>query len=94
MNTEKDTICQICQRKAPDSYLENHHLIPGLKKGPTIKVCCGCGDQLHHLYTNKELEKRFNTLEAILTDERVQKWVKWVSKKSDFNICVKAKKRR
>jgi hypothetical protein len=40
------------------------------------------------------MERIYNTVEAILGDERVQKWVKWVRKKKDFSVCTKTKKKR
>jgi hypothetical protein len=69
--------------------------VPKSRKGrETIKVCTNCGDQLHRLFTNKEMEKIYNTVEAILADERVQKYVKWVRKKKNFHVPKKVKKRR
>jgi len=101
--------CPICQRETPEDCQEEHHLIPRaickrnkyadlpqLEKGQeTITVCHDCGNQLHKLFSEKELAEQYNTLEKLLTHSSVQKWIKWVSKKPyDFNITSKAKKRR
>lgn len=88
--------CPICKRITPSEYLEKHHFIPRSKKGKeTVLVCCSCGDMLHKLFTNKELAKKYNSLETILASEDVQKWVAWVSKKpNDFSICMAAKKKK
>lgn len=87
--------CTICQRETPIKMMEKHHLTPKSRKGKeTIKVCCNCGDQLHKLFTNKELEKNYNTLEAILSDKKVQRYVKWVKKKNNFHVPIATKKRR
>jgi len=41
------------------------------------------------------MEKMYNTIAVILTNEDVQKWVAWVKKKpNDFSICMATKKRR
>ena len=78
-------------------YQEKHHLIPRSKKGkktPTILVCKDCADQVHKLFTNKELAKEFNTLEKLLADPKIQKWIAWVKNKKKFGYCMKTKKRR
>jgi len=54
--------CSLCGRITPKQYAEKHHLIPKSKEGKvTIDVCCNCGDQVHKLFTNKELEKEYHT---------------------------------
>jgi len=102
-------ICSICKRNTPTNLVEEHHLIPRsiasrnkyakmsqLENGKeTISVCCDCGNQIHQLFTEKELADTYNTLEKLLSHEQMQKWIKWVSKKTnDFAICMKTKKRK
>lgn len=88
--------CQICQRPTPIEHLEKHHLIPKAKHGAkldTIFVCSCCGNQLHLLFSNKQLAKEYNTLEKILANEKIQKWVKWIrNKPNDFSVCMRRKK--
>ena len=87
--------CTICGRKVPPQFQEKHHLVPKSRKGKeTILVCTNCGNQLHKLFTNKEMEKIYNTVEAIIGDERVQKWIKWVRKQRGFRVPTKTKKKR
>ena len=94
----KSTIfrCPICRRVTPEEFQERHHLVPRSKKGREIvTLCTNCGDMLHRLFTNKELEKSYNTIEAILANEEVQKWASWVSKKENsFSVCMATKKRK
>ncbi|MBL8027343.1 MAG: HNH endonuclease [Fibrobacteres bacterium] len=85
--------CQLCAREAPDEYLEKHHLTPKSKGGTETIVCCiDCGNQVHKLFTIKELEHTYNTLNSLLLNEKVIKWVSWVRKKNDFGVCMKTKK--
>ena len=77
-------ICEICDRDVEE--LEKHHLEPGNKKSKTIQVCYCCGDQLHALFTNKELKKYYNTLEKIKQSSKVQKYILWVRKKNPQRI--------
>jgi len=86
--------CSICPRKVPEPYREKHHLIPKSKKGKdTIMVCCDCGNQLHELFTIKELATQYNTVEKIVGNSKIQKWIRWIQKRN-FGICMKKKKRR
>jgi 5-methylcytosine-specific restriction protein A len=88
--------CRICGRVAPSpSCMEKHHLVPQ-RRGPkdTIPVCMDCGNQIHMLFDNRELRYTYNTVEALLADERVQKWVRWVRKRKEFGVCAREKKRR
>lgn len=96
MIEEKSIKCKICLRDTPQKYQERHHLIPKSKKGKiTEVVCCNCGDMLHKLFTNNELARDFNTIESIKSNDKVRKWVSWISKKSnDFSVCMKTKKKR
>jgi len=87
--------CPICRREVPEAYLEKHHLVPRAKQGKdTVFLCCDCGDQLHKLFTNKELEKELNELAKLLANEKVRKWVKWIRKQKSFGFCMKSKKRK
>ena len=80
----------MCQRPMP---LTKHHLIPRTthkkyrKKGLTqeflntcIDICRPCHSALHRLIDEKTLGRDFNTLEAIMAHEGVQKWVNYASK--------------
>lgn len=91
-------MCSICRRSINDEdYVEKHHLIPVVKKGKnkeTIKVCIDCGDQLHKLFSVNELKDELSSLDAILNNERVKKWIKWIKKQKKFGVCMKSKKRR
>jgi len=87
--------CTICKRKVPPQFQEKHHLVPKSRKGKkTILVCSNCGNQLHKLFTNREMERTYHTVEAIIGDERVQKWIKWVGKRKSFRVPTKTKKKR
>ena len=92
--TKDNIICPICKRNVPPKYQEKHHLVPKSKKGKnTVEVCRNCGDMVHKLFSNKELTKAYNTIEAIIEHEAVQTWVQWINKKpEDFSVCMKAKK--
>lgn len=93
---ESDFECPICTRITPKQFQHKHHLIPKSKKGKEIVLLCdSCGKMLHNLFTNKELKKKYNSLETILANKDVQNWIKWIKKKpNDFVICMATKKRK
>lgn len=90
---------QYDSREIPEHLMEPHHLVPnktrGQKrpKGPTILVCMACGDQLHLMFTNKQLAKQLNTLEKLLANEKVDRWARWIAKKKDLSVCMKRLKK-
>jgi hypothetical protein len=89
--------CSICHRETPDVYLEDHHLVPRCKKGKnTIVLCTDCADQVHLLFNVKELRDTYNTLESLLSNEKIQTWIKWIRKKpQEFgSVCMKHLKRK
>jgi hypothetical protein len=88
--------CPICQRETPSEAQEKHHLIPKSKKGKeVVLVCCDCGDMVHKIFTNKQLALTFNSIDNIILNEKIIKWVKWIQKKPvTFGINMKNKKRR
>ncbi|WP_029894318.1 HNH endonuclease [Desulfohalovibrio reitneri] len=85
--------CAMCGRGAPTT---RHHLIPRKlhkrlkKKGveeerlqETVPLCRACHSTVHQTFSEKELAGEYNTLEAILSDERVAKWRDWLAGKPD-----------
>jgi len=95
LDMEEKEKCPICKRTpSAEGLLEKHHLKPKCKKGKdTILVCTDCGDQIHQLFTNKELAKEYNTPEKLLAHPKIQAWAEWVKNKK-FGICMKSKKRK
>lgn len=90
--------CELCGREFDlKEAFEIHHLDPKArgKKGNKIIVCTACGDQIHQLFSNKELSVFYNTLESLLENENIQKWIKWIGKKNfPAHVCMKKKKRK
>lgn len=83
--------CAMCARDMP---LTRHHLIPRMhhKHGVYAKmtaeqlnrcvlICRPCHSAIHKLEDEKTLAARFNTLPLLMADERIQKWVAYISKR-------------
>lgn len=83
--------CELCQRRVP---LTRHHLIPKAlhdkpyvqkryakseRIGATLWVCRPCHNQIHRLFSEKELALIYNSREALLADERLRTFVEWLA---------------
>ena len=87
--------CPICGRTVPNETLwEAHHLTPKCEKGrETIDVCILCGDAIHQFISNKDLAKKYNTLEKLLSHPKIITWIEWIGSKSEkWSLCFKEKK--
>ncbi len=89
---EKPTQCQLCWREKPLTF---HHLIPRSNhknkwfrkqfeltemRERGIYVCRPCHSKIHLLYDEKVLGRYFNTLELLLANAEMQKFIGWVQK--------------
>lgn len=85
--------CELCGRAAA---LTRHHLIPKAlhdklyvqkrfvkseRITATLWVCRACHNQIHRLFSEKELALTFNSREALLGDERLRTFVDWLAGK-------------
>ncbi|MEH0154301.1 hypothetical protein V6R21_09150 [Limibacter armeniacum] len=92
MSNAKNSLCEMCGR---EKELTFHHLIPRTnhKNKWFIKnfdkddmrnrgayLCRPCHSHIHKTFSEKELGRHFNTLESIMADERMQKFVRWIKK--------------
>lgn len=85
-------ICDICERE--NLPLVRHHLIPKSKHGrAVIKVCKPCGKQVHALFTNLELERRYNTLEKLKRAPEMRRFLKWIRKTDKIDLRTRRRHR-
>lgn len=82
---KSELICPLCTRTIGDPKNGNkHHLKPksqGGKEDSIVVLHKICHDKIHSVFTNKALAKTYNTIERLLEDEGISKFVKWVKKK-------------
>jgi Mg2+ and Co2+ transporter CorA len=75
--------CPICQRELGTVNVDEHHLVPKTFKGKdTVALHKICHRKIHATFTERELANYYNTIERILEHEEIQKFIKWVAKKS------------
>lgn len=51
------------------------------RKDETIRLCRPCHSKLHRLWDEKLLAFKYNTLDVILEQEDVQRWINWIKNK-------------
>lgn len=88
--------CELCGRAM--AKLTLHHLVPrekGGKYGPKVALCSGCHHQIHSLFTNAELAADYSTLDALRTEPRMARYLRWARRqKPGKTIRVRRGRRR
>lgn len=82
--------CALCGRQRPLTF---HHLIPRTchsnkwfkkrfsrddMRSRGIDVCRDCHSFIHQQFSEKQLGRSYNTLEALMDHDAVQRFVRWV----------------
>lgn len=85
------TPCPLCKRE--DAPLSDHHLTPKTRGGThkeTVSICIDCHTAVHAQFSNKDLERTYNTVEMLLTHDTFSRTVKFISKQNT-NKRIKTK---
>lgn len=81
---QPDLICPLCDRVIPPSQRDAHHLVPKSKGGRQTEYMHRiCHRQIHALFTETELAKQLNSVEALLAHPGIQRFVAWVKTKPE-----------
>lgn len=85
--------CALCGREV--ERVSQHHIIPKSRGGTeTVPLCSPCHSTLHHFFRNRTLAREKNSLDALLSDPDIQRYLVWVRKQPDRRIQVRARKDR
>jgi hypothetical protein len=92
----EETKCPLCGRILADPIVK-HHLVPLSQGGTgldTVLMHKVCHNKVHSLFNEKEIARTYTSVEKILENEEIGKFVNWVKKKPlDFyDGSMKAKK--
>jgi len=90
-----ENICALCGRELAEP-ISKHRLIPPSKGGrdtPTVAMHSVCQNKIYAVFTETELKNHYNTIERLLENDEISKFVKWVKKKElSFNdVSIKKK---
>ena len=88
--------CPLCRHAYDRRDLTKHHLVPKSRGGrETVLLCRPCHRQLHATFSEKELERRYPTVESLDAAEELQPYLNWVRRrKPTKRIAVRTSKRR
>ena len=88
-----EQICWLCGRELGE-IVQHHHMIPKAKKGrKTRPVHPICHKTIHNHFTNAQLARMGEDLEAIRSQEDVAKFLKWIAGKDpDFHAPTRSKR--
>jgi hypothetical protein len=81
MDDNGEAICPLCKRPLGNDH-NKHHLIPKTFKGKeTIDLHRICHNKIHSVFSERELKRYYHTIERLLENEEIQKFVKWLQNK-------------
>jgi len=88
--------CPLCRR--PNLHPSDHHLVPRCRggEGETKTMCRDCHDALHSMFSNKELEREYSSVDALVAHEGFAKMIAFIAKQDGrvhFKL-TKAQRRR
>ena len=94
--TQEPLRCVLCDHEYERRELTKHHVVPKSRGGrETELVCRPCHEQIHAVYTEKELEADFGTIEALRNAPKLQSWITFIRKrKPTAKISVKTSRRK
>jgi hypothetical protein len=84
ISAEKEEFCPLCERRIPPSQRDSHHLIPKSWGGTqTVALHRMCHRQIHALFTESELARHLNSIDALKTNEELRPFIHWIRTKPD-----------
>jgi hypothetical protein len=74
--------CPICLHEYALAETSKHHVVPKSRGGrETERLCHPCHKQIHALFSEKELERQYNTIDALLEADAMKRWARWIRKR-------------
>lgn len=73
--------CGLCEREVQAT--SRHHLVPreeGGKHGPVVDLCQPCHSSVHRFLSNRDLARRYATVESLRQAEELQTYLRWIRK--------------
>lgn len=87
---ETPDACPLCER--PNYHPTDHHLVPKCRGGRvTATICRDCHKAIHATFSNKELEREFNSVDTLMAHERFARMIRFIAKQ-DGRVNVKLSK--
>ena len=85
-------VCPLCSLA---EGVSKHHIVPASRGGREIVwLCEPCHHHLHVSFSNQELAEFYNTIESLLANEKVRKFIEWRHKHPQSLPSRKGKRKR
>ena len=71
--------CGLCEREVQAT--SRHHLVPreeGGRHGPIVDLCQPCHSSVHRFLSNRDLARRYPTVEALREADELQTYLRWI----------------
>ena len=77
-------VCPLCVREIPLAQRDAHHLTPKSHGGKATETLHRiCHRQIHALFTESELARHLNSIDALKTNEELRPFIHWIRTKPD-----------
>lgn len=74
-------MCPLCKRELGTKW-DRHHLVPKTFGGKeVVKLHRMCHTKIHSVFTERELANYYFTIDRLMENQHIRKFIKWVSKK-------------
>lgn len=84
--------CPLCER--PNKNPSDHHLVPKSRGGKvTETICRDCHSAIHATFTNKELEREYATIEALLAHPEFAAQIRFIARQ-DGKVRTRTHRRK
>lgn len=71
--------CPLCER--PNYNPSDHHLVPKSRGGTVTKtICRDCHSAIHATFTNKELEREYASIDALLAHPELAAQIRFIAR--------------
>ncbi|GFE66254.1 hypothetical protein KIN_33280 [Litoreibacter roseus] len=99
MIPEDVPLCPLCGRPIPPHAKQSlHHLTPKLKGGkggPVVLLHQLCHNEIHATLSEADLARNYNSIQALRLHPRLEKFIRWVSKRPpDFHSKTPGPRRK
>ncbi|HEU4411904.1 MAG TPA: HNH endonuclease [Polyangiaceae bacterium] len=86
--------CPLCER--PNYRPSDHHMVPKSRGGKaTTTLCSDCHRAIHATFSNKQLEREYNTVDALLAHEEFRRMVQFIARQDGHvSIATRRDQRR
>lgn len=82
--SDTQAICPLCERPIPVAQRDAHHLLPRSRGGvETVWLHRICHRQIHALLSEAELEREYQTVDALQRHPGMARFLDWVQRKPD-----------